>query len=326
MTRILEISVGAYIVRRLIQAVFIVIIVTALVFVVMRMMPGDPILFYLSQDELYSFSQEQILQLRHDYGLDKPIIFQYTDWVGKTIRGDLGYSLTSRKPVTTLIASTLPVTLYLGFISFIIGNVIGITAGMVTAVRRGKALDTVVTTLANIGNTIHTFWLAILMIYLFAMKLGWVPTHGFVWPTVDFWLSIKMSIMPVICLCIYSIGGMARQTRSVMLEVVRQDYVRTAWSKGLTERAVIVKHVMKNGFIPLFTLLGMGVPAILGGSVIIEQVFNISGMGRLMVNAIFSLDYAVVEAIVLISALMIVFSNLIVDVSYGWLDPRVSYS
>jgi peptide/nickel transport system permease protein len=318
--------VGAYIVRRLIMAFIIVVIVTALVFIVMRMMPGDPILFYLSQDELYAFSQEQIEELRHQYGLDKSIFLQYTDWLGKTVRGDLGFSLTSRKSVTTLIGSTLPVTLYLGVISFIVGNVIGVGAGMICAIRRGKVLDTVVTMLANIGITVPTFWLAILMIYLFAMKLGWFPTHGFVWPTVDFWQSIRMTVMPVICLCIYSIGGMARQTRSVMLEVVRQDYVRTAWAKGLTERAVILKHVMKNGFIPLFTLLGMGVPAILGGSVIIEQVFNISGMGRLMVNAIFSLDYAVVEAIVLISALLIVFSNLIVDISYGWLDPRVSYS
>jgi peptide/nickel transport system permease protein len=132
--------------------------------------------------------------------------------------------------------------------------------------------------------------------------------------------------MPVICLCIGSVGGMARQTRSVMLEVVRQDYVRTAWSKGLTERKIIMKHVMKNGFIPLFTLLGMGVPAILGGSVIIEQVFNISGMGRLMVEATFSLDYAIVQSVVLISAILIVMCNLLVDISYGWLDPRVSYS
>jgi peptide/nickel transport system permease protein len=318
--------VGAYIIRRLIMALLIVIIVTALVFVVMRMMPGDPILFYLSQDELYSFSQEQIQALRHEYGLDKTIFLQYTDWVGKTVTGDLGYSLKSRKPVTTLIGSTLPVTLYLGVLSFVIGNVLGIFAGIVSAIRRGKVLDTVVTTLANIGITIPTFWLAILMIYLFSLKLGWLPTHGFVWPWEDFWMSIKMSIMPIFCLSIGSIGGMARQTRSVLLEVVRQDYVRTAWSKGLTERKVITRHVLKNGFIPLFTLLGMAVPMILGGSVINEQVFNISGMGRLMVDATFSLDYAVVQAIVLISAVLIVASNLVVDISYGWLDPRVSYS
>jgi len=317
---------GAYIIRRLIQAVLIVIIVTALVFFVMRMMPGDPILFYLNQSELYSFSQEQIEALRREFGLDQPIVIQYVDWIGQCIRGDLGFSLSSRKPVTTLIGSTLPVTLYLGIISFIIGNVIGVGAGMICAIRRGKVIDFIVTFLANIGITVPTFWLAILMIYFFSLQLGWLPTHGFVWPTVDLWKSIRQSIMPVICLAIYPLGSMARQTRSVMLEVVRQDYVRTAWSKGLTERTVIFKHVMKNGFIPLMTLVGMGIASILGGSVIIEQVFNISGMGRLMVDAIFSLDYAVVQAIVLISAVMIVISNLLVDISYGWLDPRVSYS
>jgi peptide/nickel transport system permease protein len=308
------------------MAVIIVIIVTAMVFLVMRMMPGDPILFYLSQDDLFSITPEQLQQLRHEFGLDKPVFLQYTVWVGKTLRGDLGYSLVFKKNVSSLIASRLPVTLYLGVISFVIGNVLGIGAGMLCAIRRGKVMDTIVTTLANIGVTVPIFWLAILMIYLFSLKLGWLPTHGFTWPTDDFVRSIKSTIMPVICLSIGSIGGMARQTRSVMLEVVRQDYVRTAWSKGLTERKVIMKHVMKNGFIPLFTLLGMAVPTILGGSVIIEQVFNIAGMGRLMVEATFSLDYAIVQSVVLISAILIVLSNLAVDISYGWLDPRVSYS
>lgn len=317
---------GAYIIRRLIMAVIIVVIVTAMVFLVMRMMPGDPILFYLSQNDLYQITPEQLQQLRHEFGLDKPIFLQYTDWIGKTITGDLGYSLVFKRSVNSLITSRLPVTLYLGVISFVIGNVLGVAAGMICAIRRGKISDTIVTALANIGVTVPIFWLAILMIYLFSLKLGWLPTHGFVWPTENFWESISKTIMPVICLSIGAIGGMARQTRSVMLEVVRQDYVRTAWSKGLTERKVIIKHVMKNGFIPLFTLLGMAVPTILGGSVIIEQVFNIAGMGRLMVEAIFSLDYAIVQSVVLISALLIVFSNLVVDISYGWLDPRVSYS
>jgi peptide/nickel transport system permease protein len=317
---------GAYILRRLLQAVLIVIIVTALVFLVMRLMPGDPILFYLNQNELYSYSAEQIEGLRHEFGLDRPVFVQYANWIKDSVTGDLGFSLTYRKSVGTLIGNTLPVTLYLGVISFVIGNILGVGAGMLCAIRRGKVIDFFVTFLANIGITVPTFWLAILMIYLFSLQLGWLPTHGFVWPATDFVRSIKMSIMPVICLAIYPLGGMARQTRSVMLEVVRQDYVRTAWSKGLTERTVIMKHVMKNGFIPLATLVGMGIPTLLGGSVIIEQVFNISGMGRLMVDSVFSLDFAVVQAIVLISAVMIVLSNLVVDISYGWLDPRVTYS
>jgi peptide/nickel transport system permease protein len=317
---------GAYIVRRLIQAIIVVVLVTALVFVAMRMMPGDPLLFYFSQDDLISFSAEQIELIRHEYGLDKPIFLQYTDWVANMFQGDFGISMSNRKPVISEIASTLPVTLYLGVISFVVGNVLGIGAGIVCAIRRGKIIDFFVTLMANVGLTVPTFWLAILMIYFFGLKLHYLPTHGFVWPTTNFWLSIKQTILPVICLSIGMIGGMARQTRSVMLEVVRQDYVRTAYSKGLTENVVIRRHVIKNGFIPLSTLIGMGVAGILGGSVIIETVFNISGMGRLAVNAITSLDYAVTQAIVLIAAVMIVMCNLLVDISYGWLDPRVVYS
>ena len=317
---------SGFVIRRLIQAAIIIIIVTTMVFVVIRLMPGDPLLFYLSQDQLMSFSQEQIDHIRHEYGLDKPIILQYTDWLGRTVHGDFGFSMSNRKPVVELISASLPITIYLGVISFLLGNVLGIAAGIVCAVRRGKITDLVVTVFANLGITIPVFWLAIVLIYVFSLKLGLLPTHGFVWPTTDFGKSIQQTIMPVICLSIGALGGMARQTRSVMLEVVRQDYIRTAWAKGLNENVIIMKHVLKNGFIPLATLVGMGVGTILGGSVIVETVFNISGMGRLAVNAIQSLDYPVTQAIVLISAVMIVFTNLLVDISYGWLDPRVRYN
>jgi peptide/nickel transport system permease protein len=179
---------------------------------------------------------------------------------------------------------------------------------------------------ANFGITVPIFWLAILLIYVFGLKLGWVPTHGFTWPAEDLVLSLKQTIMPVICLAIFTIGALARQTRSTMLEVIRQDYVRTAWSKGLSEGIIIMRHVLKNGFIPIVTLSGMQIAGILGGSVIVETVFNISGMGRLAVNSLFGLDYPVTQAIVLISAIMVVAANFLVDISYGWLDPRIRYS
>jgi peptide/nickel transport system permease protein len=315
-----------FVIRRLLLAVIIVILVTALVFVAMRLMPGDPILFYVAQEQMTFITQEQIEQIRHEYGLDKPIIVQYADWVNKSLHGDLGYSITNRKTVADLLQSTLPVTLYLGLISFILGNILGIASGIICAVSRGKVIDLLVTVLANIGITIPVFWLGIIMIYVFSLKLGILPTYGFTWPTDDFWLSIRKTIMPVICLAVGTISGMARQTRSVMLEVIRQDYVRTARAKGLSENLIIMRHVMKNGFIPLATLAGIGIARILGGSVIIESVFNISGMGRLAVDSIMSLDYPVTQAIVLISAIIIVLSNLVVDLSYGWLDPRVRYS
>jgi peptide/nickel transport system permease protein len=315
-----------YILRRFIQAVTVVIVITGIVFFTMRLMPGDPILIYLSREQVQNLSLEQIEHTRHEFGLDKPLVVQYGEWVKRVVQGDLGYSLSDRKKVSTILAERLPVTLYLGAISFVLGNVIGLLAGLICAIRRGKAADLFVTLLANLGITIPTFWLAIVMMYVVSLQLGWLPTHGFTWPTENLWLSVKQTIMPVICLAIFPVGALARQTRSVMLEVVRQDYIRTAYSKGLRERAVIFKHVLKNGFIPIVTLAGMQIGGILGGSVIIETVFNINGMGRLAVNAIYSLDYSVTQAIVLISALMIVASNFLVDISYGWLDPRVRYN
>jgi len=316
---------ASYISRRLIQAVLVVWLVTAIVFFAMRLMPGDPVLIYLSKEQYNTMTPEQVEKTRQKFGLDKPVIEQYFNWLGNTLRGDLGYSLTERIKVAKLIKERLPGTLYLGIIAFILGNLTGIAAGLICAVRRGKVIDLLVTLLANFGITIPTFWLAIMLLYVFSLQLGWLPTHGFTWPARDLALSLKQTIMPVVCLSIFSVGGMARQTRSVMLEVVRQDFIRTAYAKGLRERAVIFKHVFKNGMIPITTLAGMQFSTILGGSVIIETVFNISGMGRLAVDAIYSLDYAVTQAITLISAIMIVAVNLTVDVSYGWMDPRVRY-
>jgi peptide/nickel transport system permease protein len=316
----------AYTVRRFLQALFIVIIVSLLVFFVMRLLPGDPVLMYLSQEQMESLSEEQIEFTRHEFGLDKPMIIQYFDWVGQLAQGDLGTSLYYRKSVTELLASRLPVTLYLGTISFVISTTLGIVTGLISAVRRGKAMDLVVTLAANIGITIPIFWLAILLIYAFGVKLGVLPIHGYTSPLEDFWQSTRQIVMPVACLSIFTIGAIARQTRSSMLEVVRQDYVRTAWSKGLQERGVIVRHVLKNGLIPVVTLSGLQVGQILGGSVLIETVFNISGMGRLAVDALFSLDFTVVQAVVLLTASMVVMVNFIVDISYGWLDPRIRYA
>jgi peptide/nickel transport system permease protein len=313
----------AYVIRRFVQSIIIVVIVSMLVFLVMRLMPGDPLLMYLTSDRYQAMTEEQLQQIRHEYGLDKALPLQYVDWVGGLFHGDLGESILQRRSVNYLIARRAPVTLYIGVISFVLGTFLGIVMGVVSAVRRGKTSDLVMTLLANIGITIPAFWLAIMLIYLFGLKLGWLPTHGFTSPFDDFWLSTKQIIMPVLCGCIFTVGGVARQTRSSMLEVLRQDYIRTAWSKGLTERAIIIRHTLKNGLIPIFTLTGMQIAGILGGSVLMETVFNIAGMGRLAVDALFGLDYAVVQAIVLISAVMIVTANLLVDISYGWLDPRI---
>jgi peptide/nickel transport system permease protein len=202
---------------------------------------------------------------------------------------------------------------------------LGIPAGVICAVRRGEWLDTAVTILANIGITIPTFWLGTMLIYLFSLKLGWLPVQGYVSPFIDFGQNIKLIVMPVLCLAIFPISAVARQTRSSMLEVIRQDYVRTAWAKGLKESVVIMRHALKNGLIPVVTLSGVILSSIIGGSVLIEMVFNITGVGRLLVNAVFAYDYTLVQGCVLFVAIAILFINFIVDISYAWLDPRIRY-
>jgi peptide/nickel transport system permease protein len=193
-------------------------------------------------------------------------------------------------------------------------------------VKRSTWIDNVVTTLANLGITVPNFWLGVLMIYLFALYLDWLPTMGYTSPFEDFWLSTRMLIMPVFCLMIGAVSMNTRQVRSAMLEVLHQDYIRTAWSKGLRFRIVILKHALRNAIVPIVTLLGLGVPLILGGSVLIEQVFSIPGMGRLAVDAIMRQDYPYVQGISLLMAAAVVFTNLLVDLAYGWIDPRVRYA
>jgi len=315
----------AYIVRRLLTALVVLLLITAVVFIVMHLLPGDPILLYLSQDTVTAFTAEEIVAARHEFGLDKPVIVQYLNWLSGVLHGDLGESIFRSTKVTEEIGNALPITLYLGMLAWVISHVIAIPAGVICAVKRGKWIDTILTILANIGITAPQFWVGILLIYVFGLYLNWLPIFGYTSPFDDFWLSIKKVIMPVFCLSLVPLSGCVRQTRSAMLEVVRQDYIRTAWSKGLAERNVILRHAIKNGIIPVVTLAGMAVPLIIGGQVLIETVFGIPGIGRLSVTALFSRDYAIVQGIVLVIAVFVVLVNLLVDIAYGWLDPRIHY-
>ena len=314
-----------YIIRRLLQSIIILIIVTALVFVAMRWLPGDPLYLFISQGNVSEMSEEQLEILREQFGLDKPVPVQYINWIGGIFRGDLGKSIFFSENVTKLMGERLPVSLYLGIIAFVISGVLGIMAGIISAVRRGTWVDNAVTVLANIGITIPVFWLGIILIYFLALKAHLLPVAGYTSPFEDFWMSTRQIVMPVICLCLFPLASITRQTRSSMLEVIRQDYIRTAWSKGLRERIVVIRHEVKNALIPVVTLLGMQLTFIVAGMVLIEQVFNIPGMGRLLVQAVFSQDYAVVQAGVLISAVTVVISNLAVDISYGWFDSRIRF-
>jgi peptide/nickel transport system permease protein len=316
----------AYIIRRLIQALVVIIIVTLLVFFIMRLLPGDPLMLYLSETQsLETMPPEAVEKLRHEFGLDKPLILQYVNWMSGILRGDFGTSIYYRESVGTLMLERYPITLHLGVLSFIFSGILGILAGLVAALRRGKWIDTGVTVGAYLGISIPVFWLGILLMYALGLKLHWLPISGYTSPLDDFWLSTRQVIMPVICMSLMGVAATARQMRSSMLEVIRQDYIRTAWSKGLRERNVVFSHALKNSLIPVVTLIGMFVPMILVGSVFAEVVFAIPGIGRLLVSSIFGHDYVVVQSITLLIAVVVVLCNLIVDVSYGWLDPRIRY-
>lgn len=312
-----------YLVRRLLQALVVLLIITFLVFGIMRWLPGDPILLYLSSDSYRITDKAEIARMRHQYGLDKPIPVQYVEWVKGVLQGDLGKSITKGTTVNEELARAVPVTLYLGLISFIISQLIGIPLGILAAIRRGTWIDNTILVFANLGVTAPIFWVGIILIYVFAVQLQWLPVQGYTSPFTDFSMSLQQLILPAFCLALGPLAGATRQTRSAMLEVLHQDYVRTAWAKGLSERVVIGKHVVKNGILPVVTLAGMAVPVIIGGAVLVETVFNIPGIGRLAVNALFAKDYAIVQGVVLITAIAVIIANLLVDLSYGWLDPRV---
>ena len=314
-----------YIIRRLMHAVLVVLIVSMIVFFLMRLLPGDPILMYVTSGDLQSISQEQIDHLRQELGMDKPLLLQYFDWLMNAVRGDLGQSILNRYDVLEEILNRLPITLYLGLSAFVIGLIIGPILGVISAVRRGKWLDTVVTVIANLGITAPPFWVGIVLIYVFSLYLGLLPVYGYTSPLVDLGKNLRQSIMPVFVLATFPIASAARQTRSSVIEVLRQDYVRTAWAKGLSERVIIIRHVLKNALMPVVTLQGMLLRNIIGGSVIVETVFVIPGMGKLVVDGMLSQDYTVVQGVVLVVAVTVVLSNLIVDILYGWLDPRIQY-
>lgn len=311
----------SYIVRRLLQTVIVLVFVSLIVFSLLQIMPGDPALNILGQEA----TKEQIQALRQELWLDQPLYVQYLHWAGNALQGDFGTSTSYHEKVTSLILTRLPITFHLGLVAFILSSLISVPAGIISAIRRGSWIDSIITVSANLAMAIPIFWLGILGIYLFSLRLGWLPVQGYTSPTEDWALNTRQIIMPSICLAITPLASLARQTRSSMLEVIRQDYIRTARSKGLRERAVILGHALKNSLIPVVTLLGMQLRNLVGGAVLIETVFNIPGMGRLMVTGVFNKDFVTVQGCIMVVAAVVALSNLAVDLSYGYLDPRIRY-
>ena len=308
-----------YILQRLGQTLIILLIVSLMTYLLIDFLPGDPIAAMTGGE----ISGETYDRLYHELNMDKPILVRYLMWLRDALCGNLGTSQRYHRTVADVIGERLPVTLYLSLLAFFISIPLGIVFGIISAVKRGKAADTIVTLTANVCCCLPQFWLGILFMYVFSMQLGWLPSSGFVWPWENLALSLRSTIMPVLCLAIGGIASITRQTRSSMLEVIRQDYIRTARSKGLKSKKVVYVHALKNALLPVITLMGLRLGGMVGGSVFIENVFVIPGMGSLLVNAINSQDIQLIQGCVLLIAVFSSVVNLITDIVYVAVDPRI---
>ena len=314
-----------YITRRLLTALLVIVLVSLAVFFVMHLLPGDPLMIYMGDMDVGAMGEQRLQELRHEFGLDKPLPLQYVSWMAGIFRGNFGTSVLHREKVATLMLECYPVTVHLGLLAFLVSAFMGIGVGLIAGLRRGRWIDQVTTVFAYLGVATPAFWLGILMIYVLGLKLRLLPTSGYTPPTSDFWLSTRQIIMPVVCLSIAGLASTARQMRTSIIEVMHRDYIRTAWAKGLAENEIVRRHALKNSLIPVVTVIGLNIRNIFGGSVIVETVFAVPGVGRLLVSSIFGHDYVVVQSITLVLAVAIVLTNLIVDLSYGYLDPRIRY-
>ncbi len=302
-----------YIIKKIILMIPVLIGLTIIIFLILHLAPGDPVDLIVGPNA----TPEVYENIRRDLGLDKPLLTQYMVFVGKLLKGDLGDSILQRRPVMDMIIQRFPITLEVGVWALILSFVIAIPTGILAAVNRNSTLDYAAMTFALVGVSMPTFFLGLLLLYFFAFRLGWFPVSGY-----GTWRHL---ILPVIAIGVTDAAVTARMVRSSMLEVIGQDYVRTARAKGLDENKVINKHALKNALIPIITLLGMRMGWIMGGSVILEIVFNRPGIGRLMVDAIFSRDYPVVQGSMLLLTASILLGNLIADILYAVADPRIKY-
>lgn len=308
-----------FILRRLLSAIPTLILVSLFVFTLQKLLPGDPVQAMAGEERDPAVME----YLREKYRLNDPLPLQYVHWVGNVLQGDFGTSLRTEQPVTVLLASKLPVTIELAVLALIIALVIGIPTGVISAVHKGTSVDYAANVFALSGISIPHFWLGILLIMIFAVKLQWLPASGFVPLGEDVGQNLKTLILPAFVLGAGLSGVLMRHTRSAMLEVLRADYVRTARAKGLFPRTVILKHALRNALMPIVTLTTLLFGELLGGAVLTEQVFSIPGFGKMIVDAVFNRDYAVVQGVVLCVAIGFLLLNLLADVLYRLINPRL---
>ena len=306
----------SYIIRRLLMLIPILIGVATIVFILMYIVPGDPARLMMGQHA----DQATLQSIRHEMGLDQPVYIQYIRFLGRLARGDLGVSYRQQRPVAEIIRERFPATAKLAAASMVIAIVLGIGAGILAAVYRNTFIDWMMMVLSLSGISMPVFWLGMMLILLFASVLGWLPVGGYGNNG-----GLRYLLLPAVSLAAVSVGYIARMMRSTMLEVIHKDYIRTARAKGLTEKTVILRHTLRNAFIPVITIIGVNFASLLGGAVATETVFAWPGLGRATVDAIRMRDIPVVEGCVIFLAVVFVLVNLLVDISYAWLDPRIHY-
>jgi peptide/nickel transport system permease protein len=319
--------VRAYAIRRLLLIVPTLLLVTMVVFLSVRFIPGDVIdqkISEINTEGTMSYQQARDL-LRKQMGLDKPVQVQYWIWLTQIVRGDLGTSMTSSHSITQDVRAKVPISFELGIIAMITGLLISLPLGIFSAIRQDSWGDYLGRTIAILMMSVPGFWFMTMVIVFPAIWWGWVPPMEYIPFMKDPGGNLIQFIIPGVIMGASFSGGMMRMMRTLMLEVLRQDYIRTAWAKGLSERVVIARHALKNAMIPVVTMVGMGLPGLIAGAVVTEQIFNLPGMGRYLFDAINRRDYPIISAVNLIMATLVLFCNLAVDLVYSWLDPRVQY-
>jgi len=309
----------AFLARRLASIVPTLIVVSMLVFGLQLLLPGDPASMLAGEDR----DEQSLAEIRAYYGLDQPIQVQYLRWIGGVLQGDFGTSLRIGQPVLELVLAKLPVTLQLGGMAFLIACLIGIPMGVLSAVRKDSFWDYAANAIALWGLSTPNFWLGIMLILLVSVELGWLPPSGYVSPFEDWKQSLATTIMPAFVLGNSIAAVFMRHTRAAMLQALNQDYVRTARAKGLSEKVVINKHALRNALVPVVTLGALELGALFSGAVLTEQVFTIPGFGKLVVDAVFNRDYLVVQGVVLVTATAYVGFNLLADIAYFLINPRL---
>jgi len=312
-----------YLLKRLVLMIPTLIGTSLIIFVLLRLLPGDIVDILFGGDP--QVSQQTIDQIRESMGLNKPLIVQYADWAGGLLRGNAGVSMRSGIPVSETIVRSMPVTMQLAVMAMLFAALIAVPMGVLSAVRRNGASDMVARVVGLIGLSFPAFWLATMFLLISSTVFRWVPPLKWVAPWEDLGRNMQIMIVPSLLLALQPMAVIMRMTRASMLEVLRQDYIRTAYAKGLRDRVVLARHALQNAFIPVLTVMGVQFGALMGGSVIIEQIFSLPGVAFFLLSGIYNRDYPVVQSTVLFLSLLFILVNLVVDLLYGYVDPRIRY-